>query len=185
MPKSQAASDEKVHRATVQLPTYPVGLFLFLFFFTFQVAQSSLTLCDPMDYTVHGILQARILERVIFPFSRGSSQVNLQGIFPTQGLNPGLLHCRWILYQLSHKGSPILLFWVASQSFLSSWWCFGSSATLGTWQGWGVGSSLFPGSLGGFLCLHPFHLWAIALFTLEPHNFPSLPSLPTHDNYLI
>ena len=30
----------------------------------------------------------------------------LQGIFPTQGLNPGLLHCRRILYQLSHKGSP-------------------------------------------------------------------------------
>ena len=31
----------------------------------------------------------------------------LQGIFPTQGLNPGLWHCRQILYQLSHKGSPI------------------------------------------------------------------------------
>ena len=30
----------------------------------------------------------------------------LQGIFPTQGLNPGLPHGRWILYQLSHKGSP-------------------------------------------------------------------------------
>ena len=30
----------------------------------------------------------------------------LQGSFPTQGLNPGLPHCRWILYQLSHKGSP-------------------------------------------------------------------------------
>ena len=30
----------------------------------------------------------------------------LQGIFPTQGSNPGLLHCRWVLYQLSHKGSP-------------------------------------------------------------------------------
>ena len=30
----------------------------------------------------------------------------LQGIFPTQGLNPALLHCRLILYQLSHKGSP-------------------------------------------------------------------------------
>ena len=29
-----------------------------------------------------------------------------QGIFPTQGLNPGLPHCRWILYQLSHRGSP-------------------------------------------------------------------------------
>ena len=30
----------------------------------------------------------------------------LQGIFPTQGSNPGLLHCRRILYQLSHKGNP-------------------------------------------------------------------------------
>ena len=30
----------------------------------------------------------------------------LQGIFPTQGSNPGLPHCRWIPYQLSHKGGP-------------------------------------------------------------------------------
>ena len=37
----------------------------------------------------------------------------LQGIFPTQGSNPGLPHCRWILYQLSHKGSPRILGWVA------------------------------------------------------------------------
>ena len=37
----------------------------------------------------------------------------LQGIFTTQGLNPGLLHCRRILYQLSHKGSPRILEWVA------------------------------------------------------------------------
>ena len=37
----------------------------------------------------------------------------LQEIFPTQGLNPGLLHCTWILYQLSHKGSPRILEWVA------------------------------------------------------------------------
>ena len=35
-----------------------------------------------------------------------------QGIFPAQGLNPGLLHCRRILYQLSHKGSPRILEWV-------------------------------------------------------------------------
>ena len=35
----------------------------------------------------------------------------LQGIFPTQGSNPGLFHCRWILYQLSHKGSPRILEW--------------------------------------------------------------------------
>ena len=39
-----------------------------------KVSQSCLTLCDPMDCTIHGILQARILEWVAFPFSRGSSQ---------------------------------------------------------------------------------------------------------------
>ena len=39
-----------------------------------KVVQSCPTLCDPMNYTVHGILQARILEWVAFPFSRGSSQ---------------------------------------------------------------------------------------------------------------
>ena len=37
----------------------------------------------------------------------------LQEIFPTHGSNPGLRHCRWILYQLSHKGSPRILEWVA------------------------------------------------------------------------
>ena len=37
----------------------------------------------------------------------------LQGNFPTQGLNPGLPHYRWILYQLSYKGSPRMLKWVA------------------------------------------------------------------------
>ena len=37
----------------------------------------------------------------------------LQGIFPTQGSNPGFPQCRQILYQLSHKGSPRILEWVA------------------------------------------------------------------------
>ena len=41
----------------------------------------------------------------------------LQGIFPTQGSNPGLLHCRQILYQLSHEGSPRVLEWVAYPIF--------------------------------------------------------------------
>ena len=40
----------------------------------------------------------------------------LQGIFPTQGSNPGLPHCRQILYQLSHQGSPRILQWVAYPS---------------------------------------------------------------------
>ena len=39
-----------------------------------KIAQSCPTICDPMHYTVHGILQARILKWVAFPFSRGSSQ---------------------------------------------------------------------------------------------------------------
>ena len=39
-----------------------------------KVAQSCPTLCDPIDCIVHGILQARIMEWVAFPFSRGSSQ---------------------------------------------------------------------------------------------------------------
>ena len=50
-----------------------------------------------MDHTVHGIFQARILKEVDFPFFRG--------IYPTQGLNPGLLYCKQILYQLGHKGN--------------------------------------------------------------------------------
>ena len=61
--------------------------------------QSCLTLCDPMDYTytVHGILQARILEWVAVSFSRGSSQPrDRTQVFCILGRN---------LYQLSHEGS--------------------------------------------------------------------------------
>ena len=45
---------------------------------TVRVVQSCPTLCNPMDYTFHGILQARILEWVAFPFSRGSSKLRDQ-----------------------------------------------------------------------------------------------------------
>ena len=104
-----------------------------------------------MDYTVPGIHQARILEWVAFPFSRGSSQPRdqtqvsalqanylpaepqgkpkntevgslspLQGIFLTQELNRGLLHCRQILYQLRHKGSNST---TVQFSYSLSWSC--------------------------------------------------------------
>ena len=43
-----------------------------------KVVQLSPTLCDPMGYTLHGILQARILEWVAFPFSRGSFQPRIE-----------------------------------------------------------------------------------------------------------
>ena len=98
-------------------------------------------------HTVHGIPQARILEWVAFPFSRGSSQPRspavqvdslpaepqgkpknagvgslslLQRIFSTRELNWGLLHCRQILCQLSYEGSPI---WSVShvQPFVTPW----------------------------------------------------------------
>ena len=59
-----------------------------------------------MDYTVPGILQARIL----------GSRSLLQGIVLTQGSNAGLPHCRQILYQLRHKGSPRIQEWVAYPS---------------------------------------------------------------------
>ena len=65
-----------------------------------KVTQLYPTLCDPMDYTVHGILQARILEWV------GSLSL-LQGVLPIHGLNPGLPHCKQILYQLNYKGSLV------------------------------------------------------------------------------
>ena len=50
---------------TETTPSSPIGV---------KVAQSCPTLCDPMDYTDHGVLQSRTLERAAVPFSRGSSQ---------------------------------------------------------------------------------------------------------------
>ena len=102
------------------------------------VAQSCPILCEPVDCSlpgssVHGISQTRILESkscsvvsdslrphgLYSPWNSlgqntgvGSLSL-LQGIFPTQGSNPGLPHCRRIVYQLTHKGSPRILEWVA------------------------------------------------------------------------
>ena len=66
------------------------------------VAQSCQIICNLMDWSpqgssLHGILQARILEWVAIHL--------LQRIFPTQAENPGLPHCRKILYHLSHQES--------------------------------------------------------------------------------
>ena len=66
------------------------------------VAQSSPTLCDPMDCSLPGTSVCGI-----FPGKNtgmGSHSL-LQGIFLTQGSNPGLPHCRQICYHLSHQGS--------------------------------------------------------------------------------
>ena len=72
------------------------------YFLSCLVTKSCLTLCDPMDcsppgFSVHGILQARIL--------KVGCHFLIQGIFLTQGSNLSLLHCRQILYHLSLQGS--------------------------------------------------------------------------------
>ena len=63
-----------------------------------KVTQLCLMLCNAMDCTVHGILQARILEWVAIPSPGDLSP----GDLPSQRSNPGLPHGRLILYQLSH-----------------------------------------------------------------------------------
>ena len=68
------------------------------------VAQLCLTLCNPRDYSppgssVHGILQAKMLEWVAISFSGGSSG--------PRNLTSGLPHCGQIVYHLSHQGSPL------------------------------------------------------------------------------
>ena len=79
-----------------------------------KVAQSCPTLCDP-----HGLYS---------PWNSPGQNTGvgslslLQGIFPTQESNSGLPYCRQILYQLSHKGNPRILEWIAySFSSGSSW----------------------------------------------------------------
>ena len=69
---------------------YVCILYIYIYTYTLKVtvAQSCLTLCNPTDYTVHGILQQNA--------GVGSLSL-LQKIFPIQGSNPCLLHCRWIL----------------------------------------------------------------------------------------
>ena len=77
--------------------------------------QSCATVCDPMDCippgsSVHGILQARILEWIAISLSLGSFQP--RGIFPIQESNPpllSLLHWRLVLYQLAQPGNPVPL----------------------------------------------------------------------------
>ena len=108
------------------------------------VAQSCLSLCDcmncsPPGSSVHGNSPGKNIGV--------GCQALLQAILPSQGLNPGLPHCRWILYHLRHQGSQTATYkstsdslWphglqharfpcpsptpgACSNSGLSSWWC--------------------------------------------------------------
>ena len=138
-----------------------IHVYVYIYILLFWKSLSSIWLCNPMDYRVHGILQARTLEWVADPFSRGSSQPRdctqvsplktdslpaeppgkpiyiygggglvtqscptllwphgisqarildrafpSPGDLPDPGIKPGSLHCRQILYLLSHQWSP-------------------------------------------------------------------------------
>ena len=74
------------------------------------VAHSCPTLCHPMDYSPPG---SSVHEDSPGKNTEVGCHALLQGIFPTQGSNPGLPHCRQILYHLSYQGSPRILEWVA------------------------------------------------------------------------
>ena len=83
------------------------------------VAQLCLTLCYPMDCSplgssVHGDSPSKNTGMRFPAF--------LQGIFPTQVLNPGLPHCGWTFYHLSHQGNPRILEWAASSFSRGSSW---------------------------------------------------------------
>ena len=106
----------------------------FLWYVCVLVAKSCLTLCDPMDCgppgsSVHGILQARILEWVAISFSRGSSQLRDQ--IPAQGSNPqvscitGRLFTIWATREtfiIKVRYWPINFFVVALSNLISGWW---------------------------------------------------------------
>ena len=71
----------------------------FIFSIKVKVAQLCPTLCDPMDYIVHGILQARNLECVAIPVARGSSMTGFELGFPALQTDS---------LPLSHWGNPLL-----------------------------------------------------------------------------
>ena len=95
-----------------------------------KLSQLCPNLWDPMDYTVHGILQARILEWVAFPFSRGSSQPrdrtqvsHIAGRFFTSWAtrealleNPQLILCKWFPTELAFPGKDWVI-WMDSMGW--------------------------------------------------------------------
>ena len=98
---------------------YSMNGFICVYHILCSVAQSRLTLCDPMDCTWPG---SSVHEDSPDKNTGVGCHALLQGIFPTQGMNPDLPHCRRILYCLSYQRSPRILGWVAHSFFRGSSW---------------------------------------------------------------
>ena len=90
-PSSHSWSSLRISSSHLPLPSYPLVVKV-------KVTQWCPVLCDP-----HGLYSP--WNSPSWNTGVGNLSV-LQGIFPTQGSNPGLPHCRWILHPLSHQGSP-------------------------------------------------------------------------------
>ena len=99
----------------------------------------------------------------------------LQGIFATQGLNPGLLYCRQILYQLSYKGSPRILEWVAFPFSSGSSWLRNKTGVSyiagGFFTNWAIREAHRCGNWGGEGPGHRYtYGWFMLLFGSNQHN---------------
>ena len=134
-----------------------------------KVVQLCLTLCDRKDY--YGPWNSPGQNTGVVSLSI------LQGILPNQGLNPGLRHCRQILYQLRHKGSPGILEWVAypfsSKSF---------QPRNRTWLSCMAGGSFINWAIREAPKVHSVHFSSVAQscpILCDPMDC-STPGLPVH-----
>ena len=120
----------------------------------------------------HGLEPARLLCPWNSPGKNtgvGSHSL-LQGIFPTQGLNPGLLHCRHILYHLSHQGSPRVCLATSKPSL---WW---DGRVSRVWHGgntWSLIHSIYRHSQKPALLQAPSQCGLCTLST-SPNHHPRL-----------
>ena len=130
---------------------------------THSVGQLYLTLCNPMDCSPPG---SSIHEDSPGKTTGMGCHTLLQGIFSTQGSNPGLLHCRQILYHLSHQGSPWILEWVAYPfSGESSWprnWTGVSCFIGGFFTSWVIREALLSHII--------IHILMRSLVTMDSHS---------------
>ena len=94
----------------------------------------------------------------------------LQGIFPTQGSNPGLPHCGWILYQRSHRGSPRILEWVAYLFSSGSSWPRNRARLSPTLQ-----ADSLPAKLPG----KPYYYWILLKKLCQDNSFIQLTTTVT------
>ena len=108
--KSQCQWFQKISVKLRQMGWWGLCSFEKICMFTCLLTQLCSTLCSPMNCSPPG---SSVHGDSLGKNTGVGCHALLQGIFPSQRSNPGLLHCRWILYHLSYQGSPRILDWVA------------------------------------------------------------------------